>query len=522
MQRPALSTLVAAWLVAACGADPTVQEVEGNWPGDAPGPAGVGPGVRVFDGTAATLSATRSCTAEEGAEGDRWCAFVGRSSTGDDSLFVVNVSKVTAGAPVSCGDPDPHCLLLTDRFAGSSADFHPTYFGGDTLVYYDRELTAYVWRPGMERGRVLASRAGTRDIAFCDPAPEGMAIACLAIPFEQPDASILVADLYAGVADGESEPLLAPVEGVIVGTEADTDDVHRFGFGPISGGYVAWSTRQTPEGPEVLKLQQAADPASQITVSADAHKWSVVADRGSWLWLRAVNELGIGTLQTARFPDGADPTDLLDGVVKFELEAGGSVVALTYDGNAVSIPDPIGAPDQQVLLDGEVGKIVALNDQGHVAYARRYEQGAYREFIVSRLDGTRSCLLETSGGVSLSAVQFSPGAESVLWARWETDHFDAYHSRLGACSTVPFSPDVVVIGWIGPQHAFFMDDFDPETRSASLRFRKVGRDGELHPDPPTLIAEHTDTFTTWGPDFLLYTISRGTDEDGAYLRAFGR
>jgi hypothetical protein len=111
------------------------EPAQSNWPDDAEGPAGTGGGVRVFGGAAGTLSAARSCTHEPGADGDRWCAFIGRSSEGDHNLFAVNVSQVKAGVPVACGSEDPNCLLLTDHVEGSSADFHPSFFQGDTLVY---------------------------------------------------------------------------------------------------------------------------------------------------------------------------------------------------------------------------------------------------------------------------------------------------------------------------------------------------------------------------------------------------
>jgi hypothetical protein len=84
--------------------------------GGAGGSAGpVAPGVRVFAGRASMLWDGPSCTAEEGATSDRWCAFVTDSSTGARHLYAVDVSQVAAGVTVSCGGAtaDPNCLLLT-------------------------------------------------------------------------------------------------------------------------------------------------------------------------------------------------------------------------------------------------------------------------------------------------------------------------------------------------------------------------------------------------------------------------
>jgi hypothetical protein len=458
-----------------------------------------------------------------GADGDRWCAFVGRSAAGDDNLFVLNVSQVRAGAPVSCNAPDPNCLLLADSLGGRTADFHATFFAGDTLVYYDRALTAYAWRPGMAAGRLLVSPSDAHDVAFCTPSALGTAIACLVIPNEQPEEGIIVAELYAGDAHGESEPLLSPVDSVIVATRADTQTVHRFGFAPVVGGYVAWSSRETPEGPELLKLQRVGEPASQTTVAADVHEWTVSDDGSQWFWLSAANELGFGTLQTASFPGGADPQDLLHGVFAYDHNRAGSVVALTHLRDAFSIPSPTAASGEQILIDSEVARIVSVSDQGHVAYAKRVAAGGvFHDVTVSSLDGTRSCPLETTSGAAFSAVTFAPGAESLLWARSSSEGAEAYHSRLFDCSSVALSPEVAVLGWMGPGHAVFIDDFDPQTSSGSLRFRKVGKDGEVHPEPPTLIAERASTYATWGPGVLLYTIGAGSDDSGLYVRAFGQ
>jgi hypothetical protein len=524
-QWTALAPLLAALLMVACGngASSENEPAQSNWPDDAEGPAGTGGGVRVFGGAAGTLSAARSCTHEPGADGDRWCAFVGRSRDGDHNLFVVNVSQVKAGLPVACGNEDPNCLLLTDHVEGSSADNHPSFFAGDTFVYYDRDLAAYAWRPGLTAGRLLARRNTERDIAYCTPAPRGPAVACLSVPSEQPEGALVVAELLGGSVAWEEEPLLRPIASVITATGEDNATVHRFGFAALADGYVGWSARETATGPEVLKLQRVDDSDSQLTVATDIHHWAVTDDGSSWLWMARTNEGSVGTLRIAPFPGGAEPIDLLGGVVDYELTSSGAVVAVTEQHTAVSIVDPIGAPDRQVLLADGIRKISALSDTGQIAFGKQTADGQATDFIIAGLDGKRSCVLETTGSVSLNAIHFAPGADGVLWAaRAETGKFDAFLSRLGDCSTARLAPDIVVMGWVGSGHAVFIDDYDPDTASGSLRYRKAGRDGELHPDPPSLIAEHVDTYATWGDDFVLYTISAGSDEDGMYVRVFGR
>jgi len=518
-----LPSLFVALFAAACGGGGPEKAVENNWPDDAEGPAGSGGGVRVFAGEVATLSAARACTHEAGVDADRWCAFVGRSGAGEHNLFVVNVSQVIAGVAVDCQSEDPNCLLLTADLEGSSADNHPTYFAGDTLVYYDDDFSAYVWRPRMDAGRLLAQRTDEHDIALCSPAQRGPAVACLAMPFAQPAGELALAELYAGSAEGAEEPLLAPIAEVIPRTAEDNVTVHRFGFGALADGYVAWSSRETETGVEILKLSHVDDPKNPLVVAEDVHRWSVTDDGSSWLWLSATNDGAVGTLQIADFPDGSNPVDVLPGVIDYELTKGGSVVAETEQRTAVSIVDPSGAPEQQVVLGGEVERISALSDLGQVAFAKAPVPRDVTDFVLSSLDGERSCVLDTSGGVRLGAVHFSPGGDGVLWAAPSsaTGKVDAYHSRLEGCETETLAPAVAVLGWVGPHHAVFIDEFDPDTVAGSLRYRKAGRDGRLHPDS-TLIAEEVDTYATWGSSFILYTISTGGEHDGMYVRAFGR
>lgn len=520
MHRTA-SLALAAGLLLGCGSSGSDGAApDDHWPRDAEGPAGTGMGVRVTSRSVATLSPDRACTSEEGAEGDRWCGFLAMGDDGEHNLFVLNVSQVIAGAQVSCEGDDPNCLFLLDHVEGDVT--HPTYFAGDTLIYYDRELTAYAWRPGMTTGRVLARREHVRDISYCAAAARGTAVMCLSTPYEQPAGPVVLGDIYAGSAEGESEPLLAPITSVIAATLPDNASVHRLGFSALPDGYVAWSARETLDGPEVLKLQHHADASSLITVASDVHQWTVTPDGRKWLWLRAINELGVGTLETANFPDGSEPTVLLADVFDYELNASGALVATTEQRDAVAFPDPSGAPDASVLIDSGIGRVISVSDQGHIAYAKSTTGSVFNVFAVSSLDGSVSCVLEQNGGVSLNAIQFSPGVKSVLWARSNSGKFDAFHSRLGDCETAAFSPDVRVIGWVGGSNAVFIDTFDARSESGTLRFRRIGKDGSIHPDEPALIAENVDTHVTWAPDFVLYTVSAGSEADGLYVRAFGR
>ena len=139
------------------------------------------------------------------------------------------------------------------------------------------------------------------------------AVACLVLPGTQEDPTIGRAVIYSGQADGAEEPLLAPLDAVIAANANDA--VPRFGlfFPAVGSAQVAWTTRETPSGPEVLKLAHVDDPATKVTIASDVHDPFVSPDGKSWWWLRAVDPTGIGILQTASFPDGSGATDVLAG-----------------------------------------------------------------------------------------------------------------------------------------------------------------------------------------------------------------
>src|SRR5262252_8441450 len=163
-------------------------------------------GSLVFQGNlAALLNNGPPCTFEEGATGDRWCAFFTQLGTYPADLYVVNVSKAAAGTSITCGTTDANCLHLTSSFtqepSTATTIYHPALFQGDTLVYYDATWTPYAWRPGMTAGRALAvADPTTMDVQFCTPSRKGTAVYCFRpLPAAmQTNANIFQVDLLAG------------------------------------------------------------------------------------------------------------------------------------------------------------------------------------------------------------------------------------------------------------------------------------------------------------------------------------
>jgi hypothetical protein len=474
-----------------------------------------------------------SCTSEDRATSDRWCAFVTGSSTGARHLYVVDVSQVAAGAAVSCAVAvaDPNCLLLTPALGDDLRDptFHGSFFKGDTLVYYDESLSPHVWRPGMTGGRLLAARSATFDVGFCTPANRGTAVACLGLPSAQPDPNITRGDLLAGKADGAGEPPLVAIDSVIAANVADRGGTPRFSFGfpPVAGDWVAWTSRATADGPEILKVQKAGDPSSAITVASDAHAWDVSPDGTHWFWLSAIATNGIGMLQTAPFPGGAGPTDVQERVLNygFPTATGRTVVTLAQSGAIAAIADPVGAPATRITLDTQVQTLLAFGRQGHVAYVKRYFGANLVDLSVKKVDGSGGCVVEAEATVPISSVLLSPDAAALLWVRSKTGGgFDGHYTRLADCNSMPVASEVVAHGHVGAGAVVFMDQFDDVTRTGSMRFRDVGAGNALAPGAPTLVAHQVDTYAISGPapGALLYTVNGAGAADGVYVRWFGR
>jgi hypothetical protein len=524
--------IVAAMFALGCRDERHAASVFGAGGAAATGGAGgrdaAGPGTRVLAARSAMLFDGPACTGDVGATGDRWCGFLALSSANTRNLFVVNVSQVVAGVAVDCAATrDPNCLLLTPALGGDSADptLHGTLFQGDTLVYYDAALVPHAWRPGMSAGRRLVDASASLDAVFCTPAPRGTAVICIGLPAEQPDVALVRAELLAGNVDAAApEPLLATLDAVIVSNTADRGGRQRFSFGfPHASGvdYLAWTSRATATGPEILKLQPVADAGARTVVASDVHGWDVSADGTRWLWLRAIDAFGVGTLQTAQFPDGGATTDVLANVIQYGLPraSGDATVALTSAGTLFAIAEPAAAPASRLLLDAGVRMLFAFGAQGHVAFVKNVVGANFIDLHVRKPDGSGACAVDTSAGVPFASVHFAPDGGALLWAQRKTGGFDGHYTRLVDCASMPLAPDVVALGTIG-ERILFMDGFDEASNTGTMRFRTVAADHALAATTPTLISAGVDSYAISGPapGALVYTVNAGSADDGVYVR----
>ena len=499
------------------------------------GPAGAGgaagTSVRVFNGqTAIVLQSGPACTSQQGATGDRWCAFVAASPTSATAfdLFVVNISRAAAGVTVTCGPtPDPNCLRLTAQFAEDAN--HPAFFQGDTLVYFDITATGYGWRPGMTAGRVLAQPSATiADVVLCVPDTIGTAVFCLGVLASQPDPDRTMTDLLVGKLDSTLTPALSRVETVMAFNTAD-GDVPRFQVGFPSPGTdtIAWSGRATPTGPEILKRQTIGNDATRATVASDVHNWAASPDGSRWYWLSAVDGYGFGTLQSSPFSSGASPVTLATDVVQFLFPAGQALVYLNTSYEALAVADPVGAPTAVTTLAIDVLGFSAISRQGDVAYVTDYDGNTMlSDLRVRRWNSTSGGCTLTGTTNSLGGI-FSPDSGAVVWVRDNNGASEMLYSRLSDCSSTSVSPGVLQLDTVGDRAVMYLDTLvrppvgGPSIPTGTLRAQLVGANHTLAATA-SMVSQQVGSVATAAPNptVIIYSVNGRTAADGVYIRIF--
>jgi hypothetical protein len=493
-------------------------------------------GSLVFQGNLATLlNQGPPCTGEEGATGDRWCAFFTQLGSSPADLYVFNATKAAAGTAITCGTTDANCLHLTDSFTQDSV--HAALFQGDTLVYYDGTWTPFGWRPGMAAGRALATAdPTTMDVLLCVPAPKGTAVMCLRdLPaaMQTDPNNIILSDLLAGKVDDAATPPLVRVDQVISANAADTKVSHfQIGF-PIPGGdAIAWSSRATASGPEVLKMQTLGNDASRITVASGVNGWRVSPDGMRWSWLSGISDTtGAGTLQSAPYPAGASPTMIAANALAFDypmLPSAASLLFVDMGKNLKVVGDPVGAPTTAQSIDTGVLGLIGVSSTGVIAYGKAAASTSsgttFASMYVKKADGTGACTITSATDGYPPAFYITPDSTAVSWIQRGTSAILARYTRLSDCTSMTADSGVVWAQPLGIRGLLFIDGYDSASGTGALRMQTVGAGNTLSTDPLSMVSGEVGAFSTLvsaGTDIIVYTVNGGGNDDGVYVRGFG-
>jgi len=512
-----------------------------------PPPAPVtGPGgVRIVTGRVSLISKGFPCTNEASSTEDVWCAMTRPSMfmQGGDALFVVNITKAMAGVAISCGNPagDPNCLMLTSGFAED--DTHKAAFAGRTLIYFDQTATPYGWRPGMLNGRRLAAvTSETGNAHDCTGAVKSDIVACLQdvptpiIPGAGlPGSGTSLTAQYSNVLVGHvgtGSPVLPLLDTVISSDTNDSAQRFQLRFVGSAGDRIAWSTREAPGGPEVLKTQIVGADDTRQVVASDVSHWTLSPDGSRWTWMSGFNydtSAPSGILQTAAFPSGAGPVTILEDTATFTFATNTGVAVLGKDGTLYGLADLAAGPTALKTLDSGVLGVVATSPAGHLAYVKQYDfVFGLVDLFVTNLDGRTPCSLNRRDEVPFGASmgpRFLPSGAALLWAR--VTNLDTTDDRLIAagkftrvsdCSTQTVESDLVSIGPVGDDAIAVSDSYDGS--SGTLRIVGVTPTGELVPGQATLVQTRMNSSLSLYPYLraLLYTVNIGDPADGLYLR----
>jgi hypothetical protein len=489
-------------------------------------------------------SGTDTCTNQVPASGDRWCGFSKLAADlVNNELWIVNVSKVAAGATVVCDSTvaDPNCLRLsTGLFADPSSGFRIHGFDGDTLTYSEiPSMSAggflgaiFAWRPGWAAPHNISGATGM----VCNGNAKTAAAVCLENPV--PDSSntfVHTAELHAGFLDekGASLPL---VDTVILVAKADAAGVKKWGarLSP-DGKSVAWSTRAMDSGTEDLKWQNLNDDASRATVATDVDQWTISSDAKKWYWLKSFNYdtagAPAGTLQSAPYPDpGAAAVTIATAVGDFN-EAGTGLLYRTKVmndmGTLLLTPDR-DVPATVKAVDTGVSFVFGTTSDGKSStYTKNIQSPATNVFLfdvyVGNSAGAMPCTL-TATATAFLPPTFLAGGGLVAWGQFNklTQEIEGLGTTIATCATKKFASDIFDWTAIGDEGIVFLDTInpDPAVNEATLRYAKITQ--ATLPAVGTVVQTRAGlNYATLLPSLpaVLYLITSNTSADGLYLNA---
>ena len=370
------------------------------------------------------------------------------------------------------------------------------------------------------------------DVWGCVPDTKGTAVLCLRdLPsaMQTDPTNILLSDLIVGKVDDTASPPLARVDTVISVNRADVNFAHfQPGFPVPGNNTVAWSTRATGTGPEILKMQTIGNAASLVTVASGINSWSGSPDGTRWYWLSGVNETsGAGTMQSAPYPGGASPTTIAANVLQYDFPTPTSLLVVDSAKAMLAFADPVGAPTASLPIDNGVIAFVALSKQGHAAYVKTTSMSAsgttFSDLFVKKSDGTGACTIAWATDGFPFDVVFTPNSSGLAWIQRAVTAVGARFTRLSDCSAMNVASNVVWTEPIGDRAVLYWDSFTNVTQTGSLHFRNVAA-GALLADPAAQISGLVGTFMvlpTGGADVVVYSVNGGGNDDGMYVRGFG-
>lgn len=493
-----------------------------------------------------------TCSHEEGAQTDRWCAFYKTEPAGTE-LWVLNMTQALAGYEVACDGTSPLCRRLTSKLwtdrVGSS-EYHPWVhrFDGDTLIFYT-ETTAvldtfyegeiYGWRPGWGEAKQLTGSHGVS----CMGHHRSAAVVCRTEPTVE-------VSLQFGVERRTAKDYRFSLGVLQSGNDALVD----IGVLPLASGSLASIQQQAvfSKNGRWLFLAQPGVKAADGSFTSDllglelaqlgAAQPKLIAEHVR-LWLPAYDDQGLyfldGVSTTAEggselsrleFDTGVrtvvatNVTDYArlsahdefwpegdEGVFYLERLPGEKTVSLKL------LPDVFN-PASSVLVGRDLEKIQVAIDQAHTFHLTR-ESGGSAVAHVRRNDGSGGDCVLSNPHVDAFSGHFSDAGKRVFWLQLSDTGFHEGWVALPSCSErKKFAPAVLSYLPIGDELVAFTAE---EEKATPLRIARTSSVGDV-PLEVQEIHESADTpnriLTVNGARYLVFQgFSKSPENAGIFV-----
>jgi hypothetical protein len=495
-----------------------------------------------------------SCTHAPGATGDRWCAFSQTGSGGATELWVIDITKVLAGAAAVCDGTSADCLRLTTTLWTGLAIYGPSHpsahrFEGDTLIFHADEAPGkrdpfdgaiWAWRPTWKAARKLTTDHGV----LCFGEHESTAIMCLDGASIERDGAFSMPmlrgfDLRAGTLDGdETAPL--PLVGHFAQATGEITWRARFAK---DGATLFYSAIPAGGGPETLYLIKTAEigKATAKPILADAAEWELAHDGQKVYFLRGYDRsrgsAATGALMLADLPGGDNPVELQKSVLGFALLGAQDEVFTNVDrGVMFAYPGAGGVPAQALLLDrnkptdihlfGSKADVAQVsNDTRHTLTFQDSRGAEFPSAYVNHSDNSANCRLTSDYRAETYGAHFSDSSRLAFWiefGRNQSQSEEGWYANPQTCGDKVKFGDFV--GWYVPLGDDFVlfegGDLDDSTRWLEYTSLRAG----AGPNHPKVVQERTDGIVgilqAAGSVWTLFGVG-GTDATGAGLFVHG-
>lgn len=498
-----------------------------------------------------------SCTNQEPAPGDRWCAFSRDVELGKSDLWVINISAVTAGTPVQCTGADPNCVRLTPNLWTGTPSVGPTHpyahaFDGDTLVFHADAKSAstelyrgpiYAWRPGWPKARKISSDNGIT----CAGHFQGQVALCLD-NIEPDETKPLEFDLLAGPLPTVDNGQLPRVDRIHPSRSNDVSK-WRSGFSR-DGSQFCYSTGRTPTDAENLWcFATAALPANAVAsgprtsppLLTDATRWLLSRDTQKIYYLKGFNYSDQGnpngTLTMVDYPSAANPVTLANNVGGFLLLSDGTntdmglgmFADVTQNKGALRFIRDRNAPANFVTIATGIASASVSPDLRYTYFSQNINEqtGLADAYVATNAGATKEtsaprCTLQAGTSTDLYGSPFLDKSGLVFWV----DDVDpnvlvgkGMVANPADCSNkTQYAKDIDFWFTVNDEGVIYSDDTDIDI--VSLRYVRVP-DGKTWPTggaglPLQKQASRIYSMTLPKYDTLVVQIDQGYASDGIY------